>query len=62
MKVEIRHIRAAGLCTKGARKWFQAHDLSWSDFLAGGIDAEILEATEDPLALRAVAAARGELA
>lgn len=58
--VQFRHVRAANLCARGTRAWFIQHGLSWSEFLATGIPASVFEATGDPLALRAVAAAREE--
>lgn len=51
-------IRAARICFQGARPWFQRHGLSWQDFLANGIDADLLEASGDALALRVTNAAR----
>jgi hypothetical protein len=56
----MRHVRAARLCTRGARAWFKLYDLDYNDFLANGICVSVLEATDDPLALRAVEAAREE--
>ncbi len=46
-QVTMAHIRAAGLCARGARAWFAQHGLDWSAFIAQGIDAERLEATGD---------------
>ncbi len=66
--ITVQHVHAcpsfnghSGLCARGARAWFAAHGLSWSDFVAYGIAAETLIATGDALALRVVAFARGEL-
>lgn len=56
--VRISHVRAAKLCTKGARNWFETYGFSWSDFLANGKAVEELEATNDPLAFRVTAIAR----
>lgn len=47
-----------GYCAEGARAWFAAHGLSWRDFVFNGIDADILTATGDPMALRVVEQAR----
>jgi hypothetical protein len=47
--------KRAGFCRNGARQWFAAHDLDWTDFVKHGIDAEILKATGDALALMLVA-------
>lgn len=57
--VTMRHIRAAGLCSRGARAFFQRHGLDWSRFLREGIAAAELEATGDVMALRVVEIARG---
>jgi hypothetical protein len=61
LRVYIRHVRAASLCARGTRAWFIRHNLSWVDFLLDGCDADVLIATGDPLALRAVDAARKEV-
>lgn len=66
--ITVQHVHAcpsfngrSGLCARGARAWFAAHGLSWTDFVAHGIPSETLEATGDALALRVVAFARSEL-
>lgn len=51
-------LRAAGYCNRGARAWFAAHGLDWARFLAQGIDAEVLAATGDAMALAVVEIAR----
>lgn len=56
----VRHIRAASLCTGGAREWFKLHNWSWPDFLANGRPSGDFIATADPLALRMVSAAAQE--
>lgn len=55
--VTLADLRAARLCFAGARPWFRRHGLDWQGFLARGLDAEVLRATGDPLALRVVAMA-----
>lgn len=60
LRVYMRHIRAARLCSGGARDWFKRYDLDWTDFLANGVPADVLSATGDPLALRAVEQAKAE--
>jgi hypothetical protein len=50
----MRHIRAAKLCSPGARDWWKHQGLDWSDFLDNGIPAQTLIDTNDPLALRVV--------
>lgn len=58
--VKPKHVRAAALCTKGARAWFKDNNLDWSRFVIEGLPASVLLATGDPLAARAVAKAQEE--
>ena len=51
-RVTIQDLRASRLCFQGARPWFRRHGLDWQGFLADGLDAEVLAATGDALALR----------
>lgn len=60
--VQMRHIRAAKLCARGSRHWFETNGFSWADFVANGKPADELEATGDALALQVVAIARQEAA
>lgn len=46
------------MCSSGARKFFKKHNLDWQKFLNEGLDSEIIEATEDPMALSVVEAAK----
>lgn len=50
--------KRAGFCRNGSRNWFRAHSLDWTDFVKHGVDAELLEATGDAMALSVVAWAR----
>lgn len=54
MIVRIADIRAAGYCVKGARKWFELHDLDFKAFLRDGIPAAELVEKGDALAKRVV--------
>lgn len=47
-----------GFCRGGARNWFRAHGLDWTDFVKHGVEAEKLEGTGDALALALVKWAR----
>jgi hypothetical protein len=47
-----------GFCRGKSRDWFRAHGLNWKQFVREGIDASVLEATGDGLALALVAWAR----
>jgi hypothetical protein len=40
-----------GFCRGKSREWFRRHGLDWRAFARDGIDAEILAATGDGLAL-----------
>lgn len=44
-----------GYCAAGCREWFAAHNLSWADFVANGIEEQLLAATGDELAHRVIA-------
>lgn len=57
--ITMRDIRAAKMCSRGTRAFFQRHGLDWSAFLKNGIPAEKLAATGDPMALQVVEVARG---
>lgn len=43
-----------GLCARGTRAWFERHGLDYAAFRRDGIDAAVLEATGDALALAVV--------
>lgn len=55
--VTINDLRAARMCGRAARPWFDAHGLDWNKFITEGYDAEILRATGDALALKVIAKA-----
>jgi hypothetical protein len=42
------------MCAKGARAFFRRHGLDWSQFIREGIDAEMLVATGDAMAMKVV--------
>ncbi|MBS0212300.1 MAG: hypothetical protein JSR26_03850 [Proteobacteria bacterium] len=54
----IAHIRAAGLCARGARAWAARHGFDWSAFLRDGVSVARLEALDDPFAARVIAEVR----
>lgn len=56
----MEHVRAASLCSKGARYWFAQRGWNWQEFLEHGIDEETLVATGDPYAKRVVEIAHNE--
>lgn len=59
MIITMRDVRAAKMCSRGARKFFERHNLDWSDFIKNGIDAEKLLSTGDAMAVRVVEVAGG---
>ncbi len=56
--VTMNDVRAAGLCSHGAREFFARNQLDWMAFLNGGLPASVIMATQDGMAARAVAMAR----
>lgn len=54
MMVRMSDVRAAKMCSRGARDFFARHDLDWSAFLEAGVDHELLLATGDPMARQVV--------
>lgn len=58
---DIKH-KDLDFCSKGARAWFRRYKLDYLHFVGNGIDAEVLLATNDPFAIRAVEQAKKRLA
>lgn len=52
---DLQHVR---YCARGARRWFEHHDLDWSKFVFEGLPEEVFIATGDPMAIKAVEEAR----
>ena len=50
--------RGRGFCRAQSAAWFRRHGLDWRGFVRNGIDAQVLEATGDGLALALVDWAR----
>lgn len=59
--VTLKDIRKLQYCSKGARAFFEKHELSWSDFLTNGIPASELLKTGDAMATKAVEVASVKL-
>jgi hypothetical protein len=55
----MRDLRAAKVCSKGARVFCQRQNIDWSLFLKNGVESEVLEKTGDAMAIRVVEVARG---
>lgn len=60
MKIYMQDIRRAGLCAKGARDFFKSHNLDFNDFLKHGIDIQLIENTQDSIALKVVDLVKSE--
>lgn len=61
MIITINHIKQTTMCTRGARVFFNRHNLDWSDFLKNGINEEAILATNDAMARKVVEKARGKV-
>lgn len=57
--VRMEHVRAARMCSHGARAFFARHNLDWQTFIKDGLPAEVIAATGDAMALQVVEVARG---
>lgn len=57
-------MRAPGLqyCARGARKFFELHNLDWYRFVTEGLPEEVLLATGDAMAIAVVEEARRQWA
>lgn len=58
--IRMPDVRRAFMCSRGARLFFERHDLDWSNFLKHGIPASQLLATGDYMAQRLVEVTRGQ--
>jgi arsenate reductase-like glutaredoxin family protein len=54
MKIYINDVRKSGHCVRGAKKWFQEHDMDFRDFLRNGVDSETFVTKGDGLAKKVV--------
>jgi hypothetical protein len=57
--VTMQHVRAAHMCSRGARAFFERHGLDWRKFLTQGLPASTIEATGDAMARKVAEVARG---
>jgi len=54
MIVTMRDLREAKICGRGARIFFEKHNLDWRAFVKQGIHSDELSATRDAMALHVV--------
>ena len=52
--VTVSDLRKGGYCVSGAKRWFEAHDLDFRDFVKNGIDAEVVRPIGDPMSQRCI--------
>lgn len=67
--VTVQHLHSvpnfngrSGFCARGAREWARRHGVDWASFVRDGVEADVLLATGDAMALRLVQHARAEQA
>lgn len=60
VRVYLRHIPRSKLCTRGIQMWFNKRGLDLNKFLAEGLPASEIEATNDAFATRVAKIARDE--
>lgn len=60
--VTMAHVRAAGLCARGARMLAARYGADWPRFLRDGAAVEVVESVGDALAMRVAQIARMEAA
>lgn len=56
--IRMRDIRAAKMCSRGARSWFERHGFDWSDFIKNGISEDDVLSTGCPMGKKVVEAKR----
>lgn len=58
MNINMRDVRAAKMCSRGARAFLRRHGYDWQRFLREGVPAELLLETGDAMAIKVVEVAR----
>lgn len=53
-RVRYWHFRALRYCNRGLMAWFKVRGIAWQSVLDDGVDADVLRATGDAMAIRAV--------
>jgi hypothetical protein len=59
LRCTMKDVRSLKMCSGGARKFFERHNLDWQDFIKNGIPAQKFIDTKDVMALKVVEVARG---
>lgn len=58
MIVIYADLRACNFCSRGARDWFNRHNLNYLEFVQKGLSESVLAATGDALAMRVIEQAK----
>ena len=58
--VHMRHVRAAGMCSRGARAFCLSHNLDWQEFLKSGLPVSSLDGIDDEMLRSVIARAKDE--
>jgi len=53
-RITARDLISCGFCVRGQKSWCDSHGIDFRSFLENGVSAELLLATGDGLALKAV--------
>lgn len=57
MIIFVADLRRAKMCMRGSKEFASRNGIDWQDFLKNGIDAELLRATDDKMALLVIESA-----
>jgi folate-binding Fe-S cluster repair protein YgfZ len=60
--VTMRHIRKAGLCSRGLRQFATLHGFDWDDFLQNGMPLDQVRLIDDAMVQRVADIAEAEAA
>lgn len=60
MIIRMKHVRAAGLCSRGAKTFCENLGFDWLDFVENGVDVALLEGVDDAMLASVIAIAEKE--
>lgn len=60
MIIRMKHVRAAGLCSRGAKNFCENLGFDWLDFVENGVDVALLEGVDDAMLASVIAIAEKE--
>lgn len=56
----MRHVRGAGMCSRGTRAFFERHGLDYGEFLQNGLPVEAFDGIDDAMLQQVVEVAMRE--